>query len=73
MEVVVEYVLGSKPIARVMYMNMKQLEIAETIRKEYIKAVPKPTWSGFIKYIGRSGVKFDYVKPDKVVGFLDLK
>lgn len=70
---VVEYVVGSKQVARIRYLSEKQFVLAEQVRKEYIKTVPKPTWTGFMRYMGIIGVRVEHDKPDKVVGFLDLK
>ena len=71
--VVVEYVVGSKQVARIRFLSEKQFSLAEQVRREYIKTVPKPTWTGFMKYMGVIGVRVEHDKPDRVVGFLDLK
>lgn len=71
--IVVEYVVGAKQVARIRYFSEKQFVLAEQVRKEYIKTVPKPTWIGFMKYMGVIGVRVEHDKPDRVVGFLDIK
>jgi len=71
--IVVEYVVGTKRVARVRFASEKQFVLAEQVRKEYLRTVPKPTWNGFMRYMGRIGVRVEHDKPDKVVGFEDLK
>lgn len=70
---VVEYVVGNKLVARVKYGTERQFVLSEKIRKEYIRIVGKPTWNGFMKYLGVAGVSFEHDKPDKVVGFMDIR
>ena len=71
--ITVEYVVGPKQIARIKFPTRKQFELAESIRREYVMTVAKPTWSGFMKYMGVVGIRIEHDKPDKVVGFLDVK
>jgi len=66
-------VVGSKRIARVKFVSEGQFTLAEQVRKEYLRTVPRPTWNGFMKYMGRIGVRVEHDVPDKVVGFEDVR